>query len=275
MVYPIFLVLDVHPPDDRVGLASAVLARHRLEGRPFGGFEEALRPRDSDEAYAVQAALHERLAGALGAQAGWKIGCTTPTMQRYLGIDEPAAGHIRASTVYEGSVVVSHAAYRRPGVECEIAVRLAGELRPAGSPVDRSTARAAVDRVFAAIEIVDDRYDDWRALDATTLTADDFFGAGCVLGREDLPWRELDLGRVSASLRVNDEEIGSGVGADILGDPLAALVWLANGPARESGLAAGSIVLLGSVVQTHWVAPGDVVTIDNVPFGRVSVAFSA
>ena len=61
-----------------------------------------------------------------------------------------------------------------------------------------STARqamAAVGAVMAAIEIVDDRYVDWRALDAPTLTADDFFGAGCVLGRDDVAWRDLDLGR--------------------------------------------------------------------------------
>ena len=132
----------------------------------------------------------------------------------------------------------------------------------------------AIGSVLAAIEIVDDRYADWRALGAPTLTADDFFGAGCVLGDEDVPWRDLDLGRVSATMRVNGGEIGAGVGADILGDPLAALVWLSNGPARESGLPAGSIVMLGSLVQTHWVAPGDVVTIENVPFGSVSLDFT-
>ena len=103
----------------------------------------------------------------------------------------------------------------------------------------------AVGAVMAAIEIVDDRYVDWRALDAPTLTADDFFGAGCVLGRDDVAWRDLDLGLVSAMMAVNGREIGSGVGADILGDPLEALVWLANGPARATGLPAGSIVMLG------------------------------
>ena len=75
-------------------------------------------------------------------------------------------------------------------------------------------------------------------------------------------------------MAVNGREIGAGVGADILGDPLEALVWLANGPARATGLPAGSIVMLGSLVQTHWVERGDVVTIDNDAFGSVSVSFS-
>ncbi|MDX6564415.1 MAG: hypothetical protein QOE10_77 [Gaiellales bacterium] len=256
---------------DRAERARELLARHRLDVRPFAGFPDELRPRDSDEAYAVQRALHEVFGEVL---AGWKIGCTTPTMQAYLDIHEPAAGRIRASTVLQGPGSVRHASLCRPGVECELAVRLAHDLRPRATPHDRESVQQAIGSVLAAIEIVDDRYADWRALGAPTLTADDFFGAGCVLGPDDVPWRDLDLGRVSATMRVNGAEIGAGVGADILGDPLAALVWLSNGPARETGLPAGSIVMLGSLVQTHWVDAGDVVTIENVPFGSVSLEFS-
>ncbi|HEY1480042.1 MAG TPA: fumarylacetoacetate hydrolase family protein [Gaiellales bacterium] len=257
-----------------VARAAGLLGRDRLARRPFPGFDDELRPRTSDDAYAIQAALHELLAQHGGAQAGWKIGCTTPTMQEYLDIHEPAAGHIRASTVHEGPASVEHASFRNPGVECELAVRLARDLAPGSGPHDRESVRPAIGSVMAAIEIVDDRYIDWRALAAPTLTADDFFGAGCVLGRPDVPWRDVDLGRVAATMRVNGQEIGSGVGADILGDPLAALVWLVNGPARAQGLPAGSIVMLGSLVQTHWVDAGDVVTIENDTFGDVSVTFT-
>ena len=258
------------PENPRAARAAALLARHRREGRPFPGFDDDLRPRDGAEAYAIQAELHELLAADGDAQAGWKIGCTTPAMQEYLGIHEPAGGRIRAASVQAGPGRVERDGLVRPGVECELAVRLAHDL---AAPCDRESARAAIGSVMAAIEIVDERYDDWRALDAATLTADDFFGAGAILGREDVPWRELDLGAVTATMSINGEEVGSGVGADILGDPLEALLWLVNGPARATGLPAGSIVLLGSLVVTKWVEKGDVVTIDNVPFGSVSVAF--
>jgi 2-keto-4-pentenoate hydratase len=33
-------------------------------------------------------------------------------------------------------------------------------------------------------------------------------------------------------------------------------------------------VMLGSLVQTHWVEAGDLVTIENDAFGSVSVAFT-
>jgi 2-keto-4-pentenoate hydratase len=262
------------PGGSRVERAAELLARHRLESRPFPGFDDELRPRDSAGAYAIQRGLHGVLAARGDTQAGWKIGCTTPTMQEYLDIHEPAAGHIRASTVHEGPASVEHASLCRPGVECELAVRLFRDLVPGSQPHDRESVRPAIGSVMAAIEIVDDRYVDWPALGAPTLTADDFFGAGCVLGREDVPWHDLHLGRVAAAMRVNGHEIGSGVGADILGDPLAALVWLVNGPAQDDGLPAGSIVMLGSLVQTHWVEAGDLVTIENDAFGSVSVAFT-
>ncbi len=266
---------STHPAQTRAERAAALLTHHRLEGTPFPGFAADAVPRDADEAYAIQVALHELLGTARGdAQAGWKIGCTTPTMQRYLDIHEPAAGHVRAATVHESAADVGHAGFCRPGVECELAVRLGRDLVAGAEPCDRETARAAICSMFAAIEIVDDRYVDWTALGAPTLTADDFFGAGCVLGGEHELTAGLDLGAVSATMSINGERIGAGVGADILGDPLAAFVWLVNGPARACGLPAGSIVLLGSLVQTHWVERGDVVTVENDAFGGVSVVFS-
>lgn len=60
---------------------------------------------------------------------------------------------------------------RRLGAECEIAVRLARDLVPDGRPVGRSEAAAAVAACAAAAEVVEDRYEDFRALDAATLVA--------------------------------------------------------------------------------------------------------
>jgi 2-oxo-3-hexenedioate decarboxylase/2-keto-4-pentenoate hydratase len=259
-------------PRARTERAAALLARHRLSGRPFAGFADGDAPRDAAGAYEIQAALHAELAPAFGEQAGWKIGCTTETMQEYLRIREPAAGHVRSRTVHGSGIGLRHEEFRRPGVECELAVRLGRDLE--GGEHEREALRTAISSVLAAIEVVDDRYADWSSLGAPSLTADDFFGAGAVLGREDVAWRDLDLGAVAATMAINGEEVGAGTGADILGDPLAALGWLVAGPARSHGLAAGSIVLLGSLVQTHWVERGDVVTVENEPFGYVSVSFS-
>jgi 2-oxo-3-hexenedioate decarboxylase/2-keto-4-pentenoate hydratase len=51
-------------------------------------------------------------------------------------------------------------------------------------------------------------------------------------------------------------------------------MWLANHTAaRGSSLQADTFVLLGSLVQTHWIVPGDEVVIRNEPLGEVRATF--
>ncbi len=263
-----------HAP--RALAAGNLLARHRLDRLAFDGFPDESRPRSEAEAYEAQTVLHELLVAAgRGEVVGHKIGCTTPTMQAYLKIPRPAAGGVFDSTVQHSDGRFRHADFVRPGVECELAVRLSRDLEAREAPFERDEVRAAVGSIMAAIEVVDDRYSDWGSLGALTLIADDFFGAGCVLGREREAWQEeVDLTRVSARMTVNGVEVGAGVGADILGDPLTALMWLVNELAGYGhSFRSGTFVLLGSLVQTHWVERHDVVVVENVPLGRVTARF--
>jgi 2-oxo-3-hexenedioate decarboxylase/2-keto-4-pentenoate hydratase len=127
-----------------------------------------------------------------------------------------------------------------------------------------------VSSVSAAIEIVEDRYVDYATLDTPTLIADDFFGAGCVLGEPRTDWQSLDLAAVEATMSINGEHVGNGVGFDILGHPLEALRWLATARAgRGFPLRAGEFVLLGSLVQTNWVERGDEILVESPQFASV------
>ena len=89
-------------------------------------------------------------------------------------------------------------------------------------------------------------------------------------------WQHLDLPAVAGEMRINAECVGSGFGRDIIhGHPLEALVWLANDFGRRGiDLPAGWIVMLGSVVQTKWVASGDTVTVVLDGLGEASVTFA-
>lgn len=69
---------------------------------------------------------------------------------------------------------------------------------------------------------------------------------------------------------INGSQVGSGTGIDILGDPANALVWLANELATQNAiLRQGDFVLLGSLVATKWLSPGDHVVVVNEPLGQV------
>ena len=74
-------------------------------------------------------ALHARLTAAgWGALGGHKIGCTTPVMQAFLGIDHPCAGGVFARIVQHRHGAFRRGDFRHVGVECEITVRLAADL---------------------------------------------------------------------------------------------------------------------------------------------------
>ena len=86
--------------------------------------------------------------------------------------------------MHHGHGRLRRADFLHVGVECEIAVRLARDLPAAEAPYDQTSVAGALGACMAAIEVVDDRYQDYKSLDAPTLIADDFFNAACVLGRK-------------------------------------------------------------------------------------------
>ena len=254
-------------------VALYVAARHRRQR--IAVLPEDCRPASLYEAYAVQAVLNDRLGETHGAVCGRKIGCTTPVMQRYLEIAHPCAGALYERQTLSAPATVPYADHWRPGVECEIAARLGQPLPTDAAPFDRAAVADAVEACMAAIEIVDDRYDDFRALDTPTLIADDFFSAGAVLGPPVTTWREVDLAAAGGAMAINDAQVGAGTGADVMGHPFEALTWLANHTAASGRpLQAGDVVLTGSVVETKWVEPGDTVRVEIEGLGEASVTFA-
>jgi len=127
---------------------------------------------------------------------------------------------------------------------------------------------------MGAIELVDDRYENYFALTAPVLIADDFFNAGVVLGPEQSDWRDLDLAKILGTLFIDGEAHSTGLGADILGHPMEALAWLANHRASlGQPLRAGSFVMLGSVVKTVFLDRPAEVSVELEGLGRAEVRF--
>jgi 2-oxo-3-hexenedioate decarboxylase/2-keto-4-pentenoate hydratase len=179
-----------------------------------------------------------------------------------------------AKGVHNSGVSLRHGDFVRVGVECEIAVRLGRDLAASGTAFTADSIAPSIDAYHPAIEIVDDRYADWRTIGAPTLVADDFFAAGCVLGPPVSRSVAPDLLAVTGRAEINGAEVGRGTGADVLGHPHHALAWLANhlaGSGRQ--LRAGDIVLTGSLVQTVWLNAGDQVVMELSGLGAVAADF--
>lgn len=256
--------------------AARLLAANRLERARLTALPEGCRPPDIDAAYVVQERLNEKLSFAgLGRIAGWKIGVTTPVMQRYMGMYEPSYGAVFAPIIRHGHVTVRHADFANPGVEAEIAVSMAMDLPLSDTKWTRDSVADAVGACMASIEIVDARYADYRKLDTPTMVADDFFNAGVILGPALRDWRRLDLAAVAGRMVLNGKEVGSGTGALVMGHPFEALAFLANRLAGHGRFVrAGDIVTLGSIVETKWLSAGDVVEVTMDGIGRCGVTFA-
>ena len=232
-------------------------------------------PSTEADGYRIQQALRDLLVADFGALAGYKIGCTSAVMQQYMGIPHPCGGSVFANGVHASGVSLRARDFVQVGVECEIAVRLASDLAPAKAPFTADSVAHAIEAYLPAIEIVDDRYTHWQTMGAPTLVADDFFAAGCVLGKPVARSAAPELLDVIGRAVINDAEVARGTGADVLGHPHNPLAWLANHLAASGeGLRAGQIVLTGSLVKTIWLNAGDKVLMDLSGLGAVHVAFA-
>ena len=248
------------------GPAAAALRQARLDRVLVLPLSAAIAPRDEAEGAAAQLAL-ARLAGAMP-PAGFKIGATGRRMQEYLGLAGPAAGFMAAQTVFEAEGAVRFADCIGPGVECEVAVRLARDL-PHGA-YTQDTVAGAVGEFVAGIEIVENRYDDLKTLGTPTLIADQVYHVAAVLGHQGgVDWRSLDIGALRGRILIDGIERDAGVTTDLMGHPFACLAFLASSPvaAAFGGLKAGQCIMLGSVTPPVWLDAPAVVTVafDGLP----------
>lgn len=254
--------------------AADLIACARRNRAPLKPLAAGMAPNSEAEGYLVQNALHGCLMADYGVRVGYKIGCTSPVMQQYLAIPHPCYGGVFARGVHDTGVSLASGDFIRVGVECEIAVRLGRDLSPSQAPFTADTVGYAVEAYLPAIEIVDDRYQEWQSLGLPTLVADDFFAAGCVLGKPVARTAAPDLLSVVGRAIISGVEAGRGTGADVLGHPLNALAWLADRLAASGKhLGAGEIVLTGSLVKTVWLKPGDSVSMELEGLGSVNATF--
>ena len=146
-------------------------------------------PADLDEATRSAANSSGSRRARRGDVVGYKIGLTTPIMQKLCGVDEPCYGAIFASEVHHRRAELPTGNYCRLGIETEIAVRL-GEDVPQGG---RERVEAAVESCMAAIELLEDLRHDYKRLSAAAMVAGNVWNAGVVLGEPVTDWRKLDL----------------------------------------------------------------------------------
>jgi 2-oxo-hept-3-ene-1,7-dioate hydratase len=231
---------------------------------------------DIADAYAVQrAGLSLVLAGGRRV-VGRKIGLTSKTMQRAMGIDEPDYGFLTDDMVFSDGDDVPWRRFNYPRVELELAYVMSERL--CGPDVTVADVLRATSHLVPAIEILDSRVQmvdpsGHRRTIVDTI-ADNAADAGIVLGAQRLDPAGLRPRSVGAELWVNGVIEDTGLATAVLGDPSRGVAWLANRLAGYGeAIEPGQVVLSGSLIQSIPVAVGDSVVADFGVYGAVSCRF--
>jgi 2-keto-4-pentenoate hydratase len=224
-----------------------------------------------DDAYAIQQIqVRQRLQDG-AAIIGYKVGLTSAAMQQQMGVYQPDFGHLLTDMLYPADAPIPAARFRQPRAEPEIALVLERNLR--GPDLSVADLMSATAYALPAIEIIDSRITDWK-IGLVDTVADNASSGALVLGQSPVPAGGRDLSLAGCVFRKNGRIVGTGAGAAVLGSPWHAATWLANTlTARDAELAAGSIILTGSITASVPVAAGDTVTVTIDGLGSVTAVF--
>ncbi|WP_206057233.1 2-oxo-hept-4-ene-1,7-dioate hydratase [Nitratireductor sp. XY-223] len=263
---------------DEIAAAAADLFQAEKSGAQIGLLSRRHPDMTMDDAYAVQAALVERKRQAGRSIVGWKIGLTSKAMQDVLKIDIPDSGILFDDMLFEDGGTVPPGRFIRPRIEAEIAFAMKAPL--SGTSITRDAVLAATDYVAPSLEILDTRIlrsdpETGQPRSIVDTIADNAANAGVVLGTQRHDPAAFDLRWTGAILMRNGEVEETGLGAGVLNDPVAGIVWLVERlAAYDQSIRAGDVVLSGSFIRPVEARPGDHFHADFGPFGTVTQTFA-
>jgi 2-oxo-3-hexenedioate decarboxylase len=245
-------------------LASA--ERDRKELSPFTDEHPDL---DVQTAYDAQWAGIERRVAAGERVVAAKLGLTSKAKQRVMNVDAPLYGWVTDRMLLPYGEPVELSRFIHPRVEPEIAFLLA---RPLAAPATVTSVLAATEAVFAAVDVLDSRYENFR-FKLPDVVADNASAAGFLLGpRAVSPAQLEDLRLLGCVLRVDGDVVATAAGAAVMGHPAASVAWLVNRLAeRGQTLDAGMLVFSGGLTEPVPLQVGTSVAAEIDQLGTIEV----
>jgi 2-keto-4-pentenoate hydratase len=238
---------------------------------PIGAITDLYPEMTVEDAYRIQLAGIDMKLAKGSKVIGKKIGLTSKGMQKLLGVNEPDYGILLNDMLFAEGFPCRRAALLQPKIEGELAFILKETLK--GPGVTIADVYRATEYIVPAFEIVDSRIRDWKIKLEDTI-ADNASSAGILLGSRMTPITNIDLKLVGMMLEKNGEMVSSGVGAEVWGNPAAAVAWLANKLADfDIALEKGEIILSGAITAAEKVNAGDVFNVSFTNLGSVSLKF--
>lgn len=238
---------------------------------------EQLTPGNLTEAYRAQERLVEKLLARFGGHPiGYKIAATNVLAQKDMDVDAPFFGRLLSASTHSAPAVLSASPFTIRLIEAEFGFEMADDVPAAGAPYTAETVRQFIGSAFPSIEVVDHRFHNWKVVGAPTLIADNAIHGAWIEGAPYPGWREIDFARHPVTVLVNGVRTYEGSGANVLGNPLIVVAWLANELIKFGRqLRRGDKITTGTTTAVYPAQAGDEVTADFSDLGRVDLKFTA
>jgi 2-keto-4-pentenoate hydratase len=235
--------------------------------RPLNPLSETHGGFTLEHAYAIQDALRAELDRRGERPIGWKLGATSRSGQAVLGVKEPACGFLTPRQYATGGEV-SASEFVSLGAEAEIAFKMRTKLTGPGVTAD--TAHPAVEGAVAALELPDFIFSGKPRV--ADFVASSLIAKAIVLGSPLTPLSAFDVSREEVVYEHNGVVVGTYTAAEVMGNPLNALVWLANHLAtRGLALEPGHVVMSGTIAKVLRPKVGDTIRANFAHLGSISV----
>jgi 2-keto-4-pentenoate hydratase len=246
----------VDPDAEGTRLAQAYLSRTQVSDPALGMSLET--------AYDAQRRFVKVIVPSFGSPAGYKAALTSPAAREALHAAEPVVGVLLHRMFIPDGGRLPARFGARPLVEADLMVRVGSEA--INTARNAEEALACLDAVMPFIELPDLLYAPGVALDAGAIAAANAGARHGVLG-PPIPlsaplgaagdWRQRLRSFRAELVDPQGRVVGTGSGADLLGDPVRAVLWLRD-TMRERGalLRRGALLSLGTLVAPVPATPG-------------------
>jgi len=250
--------------------ACALIWRLWQNGEVTDDLPADLKPATREAGYAVQGGFE---AFSAERRAGWKIAATSTAGQQHINVDGPIAGRLLAERIYPDGATVSLDGNRMRVCEPEFAFRFGEDVPARAESYSVHEVLEKVADLHLSLEIPDSRFSDFTLVGEPSLIADNACARDLIVSEPvTANWRDIDLAAHDVTATVAGRYDRTGTGANVLGDPRAALTWLVN---EVSGLGidirCGELVTTGTCMIPLEIEPGHRVTADYGRLGTVSV----
>jgi 2-keto-4-pentenoate hydratase len=224
-----------------------------------------------DDAYAIQGKYLAARIATGERTVGYKVGCTSPAIRTQFGLTEPVCGRLMAPHIYHDGERLDINDYIDCALEPELVLHIGMDLD--GNNLESSHLLNAIAAISPGIEV--HNYKFWYGRPTRQeLIASNAIHAALVVGDKYEYQSTMDLTQEQTTLLINNVEVATGVGADIMGGPVESLRWLLTHLRKtNTALRQGDLVIPGSATKLVRVVAGDKAEARFTHFGSCRATF--